>query len=126
MFALLRPVIPATRNVRLAGRVGRCRQACPADPCSPVTQGQIRFVNASDYVVALEGLIAAEGYHAGAVRELLIEQAGGVVTPYGLSLNQIAQVRLLQILHCLQTSRCSIAGSPGTGTLFSQSSQSQA
>ncbi len=40
----------------------------------------------------MEGVIAAEGYHAGGVRELLIQQAGAVVPPYGLSMNQVAQV----------------------------------
>ena len=40
------------------------------------------------------GAIASEGYHAGAVRELLIEQAGAAVPPWGLSVNQIAQVTL--------------------------------
>ena len=55
-------------------------------------QGQIRFINDSDYVSAMLGAIAAEGYHAGAVRELLIQQAGAAVSPYGLSVNQVAQV----------------------------------
>ena len=38
------------------------------------------------------GAIASEGYHAGAVRELLIQQDGAVVPPYGLTVNQFAQV----------------------------------
>ena len=58
-----------------------------------MVQGQIRFVNALDYVFALQGMIAAEGYHAGAVRELLIEQAGGAVAPYGIGVNAFAQVQ---------------------------------
>ena len=60
-------------------------------------QGQIRFINDSNYISATLGAIAAEGYHAGAVRELLIEQAGAVVPPYGLSVNQIAQVKRCRV-----------------------------
>ena len=63
-------------------------------------QGQIRFLNNSDYITSMLGAIATEGYHAGAVRELLIQQAGAMVAPYGLSVNQVAQVssRLLTLL----------------------------
>ena len=55
-------------------------------------QSQIRYINDTGYRETMEGVIAAEGYHAGAVRELLIQQAGAVVSPYGLSVNQVAQV----------------------------------
>ena len=60
--------------------------------CPLALQSQIRYINDTDYRASMEGLIAAEGYHAGAIRELLIQQAAAAVPPYGLSVNQIAQV----------------------------------
>ena len=57
-----------------------------------LVQGQARFLNDSNYISAVMGAIATEGYHAGAVRELLIQQAVAKVPPYGLSVNQVAQV----------------------------------
>ena len=59
----------------------------------------------------MEGIIAAEGYHAGGVRELLIQQAGAVAPPYGLSVNQVAQARDQSLLSSLRCS-CSNKNNP--------------
>ncbi len=68
---------------------------CQPEPVLPAcrAQSQIRYINDTGYRATMEGVIAAEGYHAGGVRELLIQQAGAAVSPYGLSVNQVAQVR---------------------------------
>ena len=56
-------------------------------------QGAAALINNSDYLTAAAGILAIEAYHAGSIREQLIQNSSYEVTAYGVEVNQIVGVR---------------------------------
>ena len=54
-------------------------------------QGAAALINNTNYLSAAAGILAVEAYHAGSIREQLIQNET-VVTPYGVNVSTIVNV----------------------------------
>ena len=63
-------------------------------------QGAAALITTPAYLTAAAGILATEAYHAGSIREQLIQNSSYTVSAYGVEVNQIVGVRmLLRMLH---------------------------
>ncbi len=63
------------------------------------TQGAAALINNSAYLTDAAGILAVEAYHAGAIREMLIQNGSYIVEPYNVTINTIVDVRHDEPLH---------------------------
>ncbi len=56
------------------------------------TQGAAALINSSTYLEAAAGILAVEAYHAGSIREQLIQNGSYVVDAYNVTVDTIVDV----------------------------------
>ena len=57
-----------------------------------VYQGAAALINSSTYLTDAAGILAVEAYHAGSIREQLIQNGSYIVEPYGVTVDTIVDV----------------------------------
>jgi hypothetical protein len=57
-------------------------------------QGGAALIISSTYLKAAAGILAVEAFHAGSIREQLIQNGSYVVEPYGVTVDTIVDVSL--------------------------------
>ena len=57
-------------------------------------QGSAALINSSAYLESAAGILAIEAYHAGSIREQLIQNVTYVVEPYNVTVGTIVDVSL--------------------------------